>query len=129
MASHKPKGRLISVQGFSLKTDDYEEYQITKDAYFRSKPIVDKGNVIRFDSLVNVDCINLLGVNLPSEDYVRIPKNSPISLIGHLTEKEIISNQESYWYYVKLYPPCPGGYPTKSVEGWIFGSLIEKRRK
>ncbi|TGL76019.1 hypothetical protein EHQ83_17895 [Leptospira yasudae] len=129
MASHKPKDRLIAIQGYSIRTDNYEEYQLSRDVYFRSKPIIDKNTIVRFDSLVAEDCINPIGAELPAEDYIRIPKNAYVLLIGHSLTKEIISNQEEYWYYVKLLPPCQGGYPTTSVEGWIFGSFLEKREK
>ncbi|EKO32370.1 hypothetical protein LEP1GSC163_1387 [Leptospira santarosai str. CBC379] len=129
MKSHKPKGRLINLHGHSVQTDDHEKYQTTKDVYFRSKPVIDRNTVIRYDKLVPEDCINPVGADLPPEDYIRIPKESHVLLIGHTLEKEIISGKEGNWFYVRLFPSCPGGYPTTSVEGWIFSEYLEKLKK
>ncbi|UOG39967.1 hypothetical protein MAL08_19675 (plasmid) [Leptospira noguchii] len=126
MESHKPKGRLVQLDGYSIESDDYEKFQTTKDVYFRSKPVIDKGNVIRYDKLVAEDCVNPVGADIPAEDYIRIPNESYVLLIGHTLTKEIISGKEGNWYYVKLFPSCPGGYPTTSVEGWIFGEYLRK---
>ncbi|WP_236714312.1 hypothetical protein [Leptospira interrogans] len=129
MDSHKPKGRLINLHDYSIESDGYEKYQTTKDVYFRSKPIIDKSNVIRYDKLVSEDCINPVGADISPEEYIRIPKESYVLLIGHTLTKEVISGKEGNWYYVRLSPPCSGGYPTTSVEGWVFGEYIEKLKK